>query len=155
NSCPVAAIAAALIVAALYFPCGCRPRGCCGPPLSSGTQSPLVRHAITAKFAALTRKSWIEVHESGGALASGNSRAFSVPHCPRPPEEILQLIADRDEPLSVGQLVAAVVRFRQRSERDPDAQREAFELPDCRLVEELLFEREFLKPLEGDRIVVP
>src|SRR6516165_6945470 len=51
TSCPVAAIAAALIVAALHFACGCRPRGCCGPPLSSGTQSPLVRHAITAKFA--------------------------------------------------------------------------------------------------------
>ena len=65
------------------------------------------------------------------------------------------MIADRDEPFSVGQLVVAVVRFRQPSERDPDAQREAFELPDFRLVEELLFEREFLKPLEGDRIVVP
>jgi hypothetical protein len=56
------------------------------------------------------------------------------------------LIADRDEPLSVDPLVVTVVRFRQRSERDPDGP--AFELPDYRLVEELLFEREILKPFE-------
>jgi hypothetical protein len=75
-----------------------------------------------------------------------NSRAFSVRHCPSSPEGILQLIADRDEPLRVDQLVVAVVRFRQRSERDPDGP--AFEFPDYRLVEELLFERECLKPFE-------
>jgi len=38
------------------------------------------------------------------------------------------------------------VRFRQRSERDPDGP--AFELPDYRIVEELLLDSELLEPFE-------